>query len=79
MAPVIEFYIPTGFQKRVKWTPLAQRGKVVEFPPEDPEDALDIPILSIPAPLPWPIQCQHFDTGRIRHGGSGLPEAAQLE
>jgi hypothetical protein len=34
MAPVIEFYIPTGFHKRVKWIPPAQRGKVVEFPAE---------------------------------------------
>ena len=34
MAPVIEFYIPTAFHKRVKWIPLAQRGKVVEFPVE---------------------------------------------
>jgi hypothetical protein len=65
MAPVIEFYIPTGFHKRVKWIPLAQRGKVVEFPAEDPEDGVDIPILSMPAPVPWPINCQHFDTGRI--------------
>ena len=55
MAPVIEFYIPTGFHKRVKWIPLAQRGKVVEFPAEDPEDGVDIPILSMPAPVPWPV------------------------
>ena len=34
MAPVIEFYIPTGFRKRVKLIPSAQRGKVLEFPPE---------------------------------------------
>ena len=31
MARVIEFYIPTQFHKQVKWIPLPQRGKVVEF------------------------------------------------
>ncbi len=34
MAQVIEFYIPARFHKPVKWTPLAQRGKVLEFPAE---------------------------------------------
>ena len=34
MAPVIEFYIPARFNKQAKWIPLAQRGKVVEFPAE---------------------------------------------
>jgi hypothetical protein len=34
MARVIEFYIPAQFQKREKWIPPAQRGKVLEFPPE---------------------------------------------
>jgi hypothetical protein len=33
MARVIEFYIPPRFHKQVKWTPLPQRGKVVEFRP----------------------------------------------
>ena len=33
MARVIEFYIPTRFYKQVKWIPLPQRGKVVEFQP----------------------------------------------
>ena len=78
MAPVIEFYIPTGFHKRVKWIPLAQRGKVVEFPAEDLEDGVDIPILSMPAPVPWPINCQ-LSTRAGYHSGSGLSEAAQLE
>jgi len=32
-ARVIEFYIPTRFYKQVKWIPLPQRGKVVEFRP----------------------------------------------
>jgi hypothetical protein len=39
MAPVIEFYIPTGFRKRVKLIPSAQRGKVLEFPPETRKSA----------------------------------------
>jgi len=35
MAQVIEFYIPAQFQnKRAKWIPPAQRGKVLEFPAE---------------------------------------------
>ena len=31
VAKVIEFYIPNKFSKRVKWIPLLQRGKVIEF------------------------------------------------
>jgi hypothetical protein len=31
VARVIEFYIPTKFSKRVKWVPLLQRGKIIEF------------------------------------------------
>ena len=31
MANVIEFYIPSSFHKRVKWTPAEQRGKVINF------------------------------------------------
>jgi hypothetical protein len=34
MAQVIEFYVPSRFQKKVKWVPTAQRGKVIEFPAE---------------------------------------------
>jgi len=34
MANVIEFYIPTRFHRREKLIPLAQRGKVLEFPAE---------------------------------------------
>jgi hypothetical protein len=34
MAQVIEFYIPPRFRKPMKWSPPAQRGKVVEFPAE---------------------------------------------
>jgi hypothetical protein len=33
VANVVEFYIPSTFRKRVKWTPLEQRGKVIEFRP----------------------------------------------
>ena len=32
MAKIIEFYIPQKFQKRMKWVPQFQSGKVVEFP-----------------------------------------------
>jgi hypothetical protein len=34
MATVIEFYIPTRFRKKVKWVPLTERGKLIEFPTE---------------------------------------------
>jgi hypothetical protein len=34
MAQVIEFYIPARFQRRVKWVPPAQRGKILQFPGE---------------------------------------------
>jgi hypothetical protein len=32
MAQVIEFYIPTRFKPKVKWLPVAQRGKIIAFP-----------------------------------------------
>jgi len=32
MAKIIEFYIPERFQKKVRWVPELQRGKVIEFP-----------------------------------------------
>ena len=31
MAKVIEFHIPTRFQKKVAWVPPQVRGKVIEF------------------------------------------------
>jgi len=31
MAKVIEFYIPTNFQKSATWTPQQRRRKVIEF------------------------------------------------
>ena len=31
MAKIIEFYVPQGFQKKVKWVPELRRGKVIEF------------------------------------------------
>lgn len=34
MASVIEFYVPIRFRKKVKWVPLTERGKVIEFPTE---------------------------------------------
>jgi hypothetical protein len=32
MAQVIEFHTPARFQKKVKWVPPKQRGKVIGFP-----------------------------------------------
>jgi hypothetical protein len=32
MAQVIEFYVPVKFQKKGKWVPRDERGKVLEFP-----------------------------------------------
>ena len=32
MAKVIEFYIPEKYRQKVKWIPVEQRGKVLEFP-----------------------------------------------
>jgi hypothetical protein len=32
MAKVIEFYIPSRFQRRVTWVPQQERGKLIEFP-----------------------------------------------
>jgi hypothetical protein len=31
MAKVIEFYVPKNFRKPLKWAPLLQYGKVIEF------------------------------------------------
>jgi hypothetical protein len=31
MAKVIEFYVPTRFQKKVKWTPPQDRGRILIF------------------------------------------------
>ena len=31
MAKIIEFYIPTRFQKKAVWVPPQERGKVIEF------------------------------------------------
>jgi hypothetical protein len=31
MAKVIEFYVPARFRKVLKWVPLQQRGRVLEF------------------------------------------------
>ena len=32
MAKIIKFYTPERFQKKVRWVPELQRGKVIEFP-----------------------------------------------
>lgn len=31
VADVVEFYIPSTFQNRLKWTPPEQRGKLIDF------------------------------------------------
>jgi hypothetical protein len=31
MAKIIEFYVPTGFQKKEKPQPESQKGKIIEF------------------------------------------------
>jgi hypothetical protein len=31
MAKVIEFYVPAGFRKVVKWLPQRERGRVFKF------------------------------------------------
>lgn len=35
MAKIIEFYIPDGFQKKVKCIPAEQCGEVIEFGPAE--------------------------------------------
>ena len=32
MAKIIEFYIPQRFQKKVRWVPELQLGRLIEFP-----------------------------------------------
>jgi len=39
MAKIIQFYIPTRYQKKVKWVPPADRGKVLEFRAPLPKSA----------------------------------------
>jgi hypothetical protein len=41
VADVVEFYVPTVFQKRVVWTPPDQRGKVIKFCPKAEQRADD--------------------------------------
>jgi hypothetical protein len=31
MAKTIEFYVPSSFRKSIKWTPVQERGKLIEF------------------------------------------------
>ena len=31
MAKVIEFFIPSCFQKKAVWVPIQERGKIIEF------------------------------------------------
>jgi hypothetical protein len=39
MAKVIEFYVPTRFRKRMKWVPVIDRGKILEFHPQTRKSA----------------------------------------
>ena len=39
MAKVIEFYAPDKFRKKRLWIPAEQRGKVIEFPPQQKKSA----------------------------------------
>jgi hypothetical protein len=39
MARVIEYYIPERFERRQKWIPPAQRGKVIQFPVAEKKSA----------------------------------------
>ena len=39
MARVIEYYIPERFRKTEKWIPLAQRGRVIQFPVREKKSA----------------------------------------
>ena len=39
MAKLIAFYVPGKFRKRMLWIPLAQRGKVIEFPSREKKSA----------------------------------------
>jgi len=41
MATIIEFYVPSGFRKKLtKWVPPEQRGKVIAF--EAPQKAVSL-------------------------------------
>lgn len=31
VAKIIEFYVPSNFQKKEKWVPARNRGKIIEF------------------------------------------------
>lgn len=39
MAIVIGYYIPVRYRKAVKWIPLEQRGKVIDFPVPEKKSA----------------------------------------
>jgi len=39
MAKIIEFYVPAGFRKKVRWIPADQRGKVLPFPAHEQKSA----------------------------------------
>jgi hypothetical protein len=39
MAKVIEFYVPSRFRKKVKWTPPEERGRIIDFQPETRKSA----------------------------------------
>jgi len=39
MARVIEFYIPKNFRRPMKWVPVIDRGKIIEFCPQTRKSA----------------------------------------
>ena len=39
MAKVIKFYVPDWFRKKQLWIPAEQRGKLIEFPPDEKKSA----------------------------------------
>ena len=39
VAKIIEFYIPTSFQKKDKWIPAQNRGRMIEFKPQTTKSA----------------------------------------
>jgi len=39
MAKLIEYYVPSKFQKKVKWIPQEERGKLISFPVDEKKSA----------------------------------------
>jgi len=39
MAQLIEYYVPDKFKRKVKWIPLQDRGKLINFPVDEKKSA----------------------------------------